>query len=98
MSQANATEVADMLVEAIAEVRGCSAAEVRATAQNGEIEFDSKEGETAITYLEDKLDIGELAGAEDLRPEQMTTLSSLTEVIMSKMPMTTGRTEGSNDS
>ena len=98
MLQVNVEEVADMLVEAVAEVRGCSAAEVRATAQDGEIEFDSKEGELAITYLEDKLDIGELAGAEDLRPEQMTTLSSLTELVMSKMPTTAGRTEGSNDS
>lgn len=98
MSQANPTEIADMLVEAIAEVRDCSAAEVRATAQNGEIEFDSKEAECAIAFLEEKLDIGELAGAQDLRPEQMTTLSSLTELVMSKMPTTTGRMRGANDS
>jgi hypothetical protein len=96
--QANAAEVANMLGEAIAEVRDCSLAEVRATAQNGEIEFDSKEAECAITFLEDKLDIGELAGAQDLRPEQMTTLSSLTDLVMSKMPTTTGRMEGANDS
>jgi len=98
VAQANATEVADMLVEAIAEVRDCSAAEVRATAQNGEIEFDSKEAECAITFLEDKLDIGKLAGAQDLRPEQMTTLSSLTELVMSKMPKMAGSTEGAHDS
>lgn len=98
MSQANPTEVEDMLVEAIAEVRDCSAAEVRATAQNGEIEFDSKEAVCAITFLEDKLDIGELAGAQDLRPERMTTLSSLTELVMSRMPTTTGRMEGAHAS
>lgn len=98
MPQANATEVITILVEAIAEVRACSVAEVQTTAQNGEIEFDSKEAECAITFLEDRLDIGELAGAQDLRPEQMTTLSSLTELVMSKMPTTTGRMEGANDS
>lgn len=87
-----------MLVEAIAEVRGCSAAEVRATAQNDEIEFDSKEAVCAIAFLEDKLDIGELAGAQDLRPERMTTLSSLTELVMSRMPTMAGRMEGAHDS
>ncbi len=98
MSQANATEVADMLVEAIAEVRDCSAAEVRATAQNGEIEFDSKEAVCAIAYLEDKLDVGELAGAQDLRLDRLTTLSSLTELVMSRMPTAAGRMEGAHAS
>lgn len=93
MAQANATEVANLLVEAIAEIRGCSVAEVRATAQNGEIEIDSKQGVCAIAYLEDHLDIGELAGAEDIHPEQMTSVSALTKVVMSKMSATTGRTE-----
>lgn len=98
MSQVNAMEVANMLVEAIAEVRDCSAAEVRATTQNGEIEFDSKEAVCAITFLEDRLNIDELAGAQDLRPERMTTLSSLTELVMSKMVATTGRMEGAHAS
>jgi len=50
----------------------------------GDCQMDSKETEVVISILEHEFD-RELAKVEDLEPEQMTTLSAVTNLIMARL-------------
>ena len=75
-------QIRTWIIEALAEVRAMTVdaltAEIEAAGE--EFEIDSKEAEVVLCILEYRLD-QELARPEDLRPEQLTTLGSLTDLV-----------------
>ena len=77
--------ITERLLNAIALVRDCDAAELVAQSAGKDMELDSKESMAAIALLEVEFDVEELAGSEDLKPEQLTTLSALGNLIASKL-------------
>ena len=55
-------------------------AEVKA--HGGDMRIDSKEGEAICVLVEDALGLGEIVQASDLRPEELTSISSLTRLFV----------------
>ena len=76
-------QVRTWIIEALAEVRAMSVEVLRleVDAEGDEFEIDSKEAEVILSILEYRLD-QELARPEDLRPEQLTTIGSLTDLVL----------------
>jgi hypothetical protein len=69
------------VVEALAALRGCDGSDIEAQAGvDGDIEIDSKEAEVIIARVERRLSLDEVRAA-DLRPEQLTSLRSLTDLL-----------------
>lgn len=76
-------DVKQILVEQLAYVRACEPSELRAEidAAGGDLEIDSKEGQTVAIRVEMVLDMEGLIRPEDQTRENLTTLSSLLDLI-----------------
>jgi hypothetical protein len=70
------------IIEALAQVRVMSPDELtqEIDEEGDEFEIDSKEAEVVLCILEHRLG-QELARPEDLRPEQLTTLDALIDLV-----------------
>jgi acyl carrier protein len=75
-------ELETAILDALAEVRAASMAELREemAAAGGDLEIDSREAEAVIAILENRYD-RTLAAAEDLGPERLASVGSLGELI-----------------
>ena len=75
-------ELAGAILEALAQVRAASVGELHEemAAAGGDLEIDSREAEAVIAMLEKRYG-RTLAKAEDLEPECLLSLDSLTELI-----------------
>ena len=77
------TDVERVLIEQLAYVRACERAELERTVESsgGDLEIDSKEGQTIAIRLELALDLEGLIRPEDQKSENLTSLSSLAALI-----------------
>jgi acyl carrier protein len=75
------------VLEALAQVRAASVGELQEemTASGGDLEIDSREAEAVIAILEHRYG-QELAKVEDLEPECLPSIGSLTELIHRRWP------------
>ena len=75
-------ELAEAILEALAQVRAAPVGELREemAAAGGDLEIDSREAEAVIAMLENQYG-RVLAKVEDLEPERLLSLESLTELI-----------------
>jgi hypothetical protein len=80
------TNVRPVLIEQLAYVRACDQSELEAAIAEagGDIELDSKEGQTVAIRVEIALDMDGLIRPEDQTRENLTTLSSLMALIESR--------------
>jgi hypothetical protein len=80
------TNVEQILIEQLAYVRAIEQLELEAaiTEAGGDIELDSKEGQTVAIRVEIALDMDGLIRPEDQTRENLTTLSSLMALIESR--------------
>jgi hypothetical protein len=84
-------ELADAILRALAEVQARPVAELEAeaAANGGDIEIASPEAVAVIAVLED-LYGHPLAHVEDLEPEQLTSLASLSDLMTRRWPQPAG--------
>ncbi len=82
-NQLTKDDIKNFISAKVAEIRGCTYEDIgQEIAQGGgNIELDSLEAVAAIASLESRIG-RELAGAEDLAPDQLTTLDALTDLIV----------------
>jgi hypothetical protein len=80
-------ELAAAVLEALAAVRAAAVSELREEmiAAGGDLEIDSREAEAVIAMLETRYG-RTLATVEDLEPERLLSLESLTELIHRHWP------------
>ncbi len=77
------TDVRQVLIDQLAYVRACDPSEINAALDEagGDIEIDSKEGQTVAIRVELMLEMEGLIRPEDQTRENLTTLSSLEALI-----------------
>jgi hypothetical protein len=76
------TSVREAVVAALADIRGCDVADIEAEAAGGDALMDSKEAEVIISRLEVAFGSGaELVSSADLRPDQLTSVETLTSLL-----------------
>lgn len=75
-------ELSTAILEALAKVRATPVGELRdeMARSGGDLEIDSREAEAVIAILEHRYG-RDLAKVEDLEPERLPSVSSLTELI-----------------
>ena len=80
-------ELGTAILTALAEVRAASVGELREEmdAAGGDLEIDSREAEAVIAILEKRYG-RTLAKVEDLEPERLPSVGSLTELIHRRWP------------
>ena len=80
-------ELSRAVLEALAQVRAASVGELRdeMARSGGDLEIDSREAEAVIAILEHRYG-RELAKIEDLEPERLPSIASLTELIRQRWP------------
>ncbi len=80
-------ELAEAILEALAQVRAAPVGELHEemAAAGGDLEIDSREAEAVIAMLEKRYS-RTLATVEDLEPECLLSLESLTELIHRRWP------------
>jgi len=80
-------ELTVAIVEALAQVRAATVGEVRdeMAMSGGDLEVDSREAEAVIAILEQRYG-RQLANVEDLEPECLPSVGSLTELIHRRWP------------
>jgi hypothetical protein len=80
-------ELAAAILEALAQVRAAPVGELREemAAAGGDLEIDSREAEAVIAMLEKRYG-RTLATVDDLEPECLLSLESLTELIHRRWP------------
>jgi hypothetical protein len=77
------SDVTEMLLEQLAYVRACDRGELeRSIVENGDVEIDSKEGQTVAIRAELLLGLEGLIRPEDQTRENLTTISSLAQLIL----------------
>jgi len=88
----------DSLLDALAEVRGCSIGEleVEMHQNGGELEMESPEAVAVISKVERKYGGRCLAKVEDLEPEVLTSVGALAELIHFRWPVDVAE-EGGNE-
>lgn len=79
----NKAKIREHLLESLAWVRDVERADLdsEVSAHGGDLRIDSKEGEAVCVLVEDALGLGELLQAADLKPEELSSLSSLTDLL-----------------
>ena len=77
------TNVRQALIEQLVYVRACDPSEIEAAldAAGGDVEIDSKEGQTVAIRVEMALVMDGMIRPEDQTSENLTTLSSLQSLI-----------------
>jgi hypothetical protein len=80
-------QLAEAILEALAKVRAAPVGELREelAAAGGNLEIDSREAEAVIAMLEKRYG-RTLAKVEDLEPERLPSVDSLTELIHRRWP------------
>lgn len=80
-------ELAEAILDALAQVRAAPVGELREemAAAGGDLEIDSREAEAVIAMLEKRYS-RTLATVDDLEPECLLSLESLTELIHRRWP------------
>ena len=80
-------ELAEAILEALAQIRAAPVGELHEemAAAGGDLEIDSREAEAVIATLEKRYG-RTLAKVEDLEPECLLSLDSLTELIHRRWP------------
>ncbi len=80
-------ELAEAILEALAQVRAAPVGELHEemAAAGGDLEIDSREAEAVIAMLEKRYG-RTLAKVEDLEPECLLSVDSLTELIHRRWP------------
>lgn len=83
VSEINRQTIREHILESLSWVRDLDRAAVDADveAHGGDVRIDSKEGEAICVLVEDALELGELVQACDLQPEQVSSLSALTQLF-----------------
>lgn len=86
-TELTAQDLTEHIVESLAEARGITRAEVDAeiSAAGGDLRIDSKEGEFICVVVEDALGLGDLVEAADLEPEQLSSISALTQLFLERL-------------
>jgi hypothetical protein len=80
-NQFSKEEIANLVLGALAEVRNTTVEQlVGPQGEAREVVCDSKEGEVVVAMLEQRLG-RELAGPQDLRPDQLTSVNALASLI-----------------
>lgn len=71
--------IREHVIEALASVRDIPRPDLDSEVggSGGDLRIDSKEGEAVCVIVEDTLGLGELVQAGDLRPDELSSLSSL---------------------
>jgi hypothetical protein len=85
----------EILIEKLAYVRACDQEALEAQIQKagGDLEIDSKEGQSVASHVEVALGMDGLIRVEDQTKETLTTINSLEAMIESRR----AETEGSHD-
>jgi hypothetical protein len=80
---AQTANVRQVLIDQLAYVRACEPSEIEAALEQsgGDVEIDSKEGQTVAIRVELVLDMEGLIRPEDQTREALTTVSSLQALI-----------------
>jgi hypothetical protein len=79
------SDVRELLIDQLAYVRACDRAEFeRILGEGGEVEIDSKEGQTVAIRAELLLGLEGLIRPEDQTRENLTTISSLEQLILTR--------------
>ena len=80
-------QLSSAILEALAQVRAAPVAELRdeMDASGGDLEIDSREAEAVIAILEHRYG-RDLAKVEDLEPERLPSIGSLSELIHRRWP------------
>jgi hypothetical protein len=78
--------VRDLVLDELAYVRGCTRAEVDAELNgHGDLEIDSKQGQTVAIRVELRLGMDGLIRPEDQRRENLTGVASPTELVVRRV-------------
>jgi len=77
------TDVREMVIDRLAHVRAQDSSELRAEIEDagGDLEIDSKEGQTVAIMIELLLDMEGLIRPEDQTRTNLTTITSLEQLI-----------------
>lgn len=79
------SDVREMLVDQLAYVRACDRRKIeQALGEGGDVEIDSKEGQTVAIRAELLLGLEGLIRPEDQTRENLTTISSLEQLILTR--------------
>lgn len=80
------TNVRQVVIDQLAYVRACDPSDIEAAieAAGGDLEIDSKEGQTVAIRVELELDLDGLIRPEDQTTENLTTIASLEALIESR--------------
>ena len=86
----------EVLIEKLAYVRACDQGELEAQIQEagGDLEIDSKEGQSVASHVEVALDMDGLIRVEDQTKETLTTVNSLEAMIESRRAQIEGGQNG----
>lgn len=73
----------ELVIDTLCLVRGDERTEIDRDIEShgGDVRIDSKEGEAVCVLVEEALGLGELVRASDLKPEELTCVSSLTRLF-----------------
>lgn len=78
--------VRDLVLDELAYMRGCTRAEIDSELDgHGDLEIDSKQGQTVAIRVELRLGMDGLIRAEDQRRENLTGVASLTELVLRRV-------------
>ncbi len=83
VSELNQQAIREHIIESLCWVRDAARADIDTAVGTcgGDLRIDSKEGEAVCVIVEDALELGELVQACDLKPEQVTSISSLVRLF-----------------
>ena len=83
VSELNTQAIREHIIESLSWVRDTERASVDRDIgeHGGDLRIDSKEGEAICVLVEDALGLGDLVHAEDLQPEELSSVSSLTRLF-----------------
>jgi hypothetical protein len=87
VTEVNEAAVRGLIIESLCDVRDADRADIdtEIAAHENDLRIDSKEGEAICIDVEDALGLGELVEASDLKPEELTSISSLTRLFMGRI-------------
>lgn len=90
------SNVREILIEKLAYVRACPRGELEAEIEKngGDLEIDSKEGQSVAGHVEIALDMEGLIRVEDQTKETLTTINSLEAMIESRRAEMEGHWNG----
>jgi hypothetical protein len=87
-------ELATALIDALAEIRQVTVADLEAERAGGDLEMASPEAVAAISAVEHQFGQS-LAKVEDLEPEQLTSVAKLADLLHRRWPTGTPLPSGS---